>query len=328
MQELKKKDCLEMYRWLYLTRRTEERMVEYHHHSPLTELPHVSIGQEAISVGACYNLRQDDLILPSLRTRGAFLVKGISSRRMMAGAFAKVTGSGRGKNTSHHLGDRQCGVIAGSGIVGGHIPLGVGTALAAKLHKQDYVSVVFFGDGATNRGDFHESLNMAAIWKLPVVFVCENNMYAISTPVSYHVAVPDIANRAAAYGMPGIVVDGNDVLAVYKEAQAAYERARRGEGPTLLECKTYRWRGHSERDPRDGRPPEEVAAWKEKCPLKKFRDFLLAEQWAVAAELDTIEEDVKTEVEDAIRFAEESPYPPPEEALLHAYSPSEGDAVK
>jgi TPP-dependent pyruvate/acetoin dehydrogenase alpha subunit len=320
MQELKKADYREMYRWLYLTRHTEERMVEYHHHSPLTELPHVSIGQEAISVGACYNLRADDQILPSLRTRGAFLVKGISSRQMMAGAFAKVTGSGRGKNTSHHLGDRKAGVIAGSGIVGGHIALGVGTALAAKLKKQDYVSVVFFGDGAANRGDFHEALNLAAIWKLPVVFVCENNLYAISTPASYHVAIENIADRAAGYGMPGVVVDGNDVLAVYEAAQKAYDRARQGEGPTLMECKTYRWRGHSERDPRDGRPPEEIEAWKQRCPLKKYKQYLLSESLATVAELEQIEDKVRAEVEDSIKFAEDSPFPPAEEALLHTYA--------
>ena len=320
MQELKQTDYMEIYRWLYLTRHTEERMVEYHHHSPLTELPHVSIGQEAISVGACYNLRADDLILPSLRTRGAFLVKGVSSRQMMAGAFAKVTGSGRGKNTSHHLGDRKVGVIAGSGIVGGHIPLGVGTALAAKLKKKDYVSVVFFGDGASNRGDFHEALNLAAIWKLPVVFICENNLYAISTPASYHVAIKDIADRAAGYGMPGVVVDGNDVLAVYEAAQKAYDRARNGEGPTLLECKTYRWRGHSERDPRDGRPPEEVESWKQRCPLKKFKEYLLSEKIATEFDLEQIEATVRAEVEDAVKFAEDSPFPPAEEALLHTYA--------
>ncbi len=320
MKKLAKADHLEMYRLLFLTRHTEERMVEYHHHSPLTELPHVSIGQEAISVGACYNLRADDLILPSLRTRGAFMVKGISSRQMMAGAFAKVTGSGRGKNTSHHLGDRKKGVIAGSGIVGGHIPLGVGTALAAKLRKKDYVSVVFFGDGATNRGDFHEALNLAAIWKLPVVFVCENNLYAISTPASYHVAIKDIADRAAAYGMPGVVVDGNDVLAVYNESQKAYDRARKGEGPTLLECKTYRWRGHSERDPRDDRPKEEIEAWKARCPVKHYREYLLSQGIATEEELDALDESVKEEVKDAIKFAEDSPYPPAEEALLHTYA--------
>lgn len=320
MKKLEKSDYLEMYRLLYLTRHTEERMVEYHHHSPLAELPHVSIGQEAISVGTCYKLRQDDLVIPSLRTRGAFMAKGISSRAMMAGAFAKVTGAGRGKNTSHHMGDRKTGVIAGSGIVGGHLPLGVGTALAAKLRKQDYVTVVYFGDGATNRGDFHEALNLAAVWKLPVIFVCENNLYAISTPASFHLPIKDVADRGASYGMPGVVVDGNDVLAVYEASQAAYERARNGEGPTLLECKTYRWRGHSERDPRDARPKEEIEAWKQRCPVKNYREYLVSQGIATEEELNAIDEAVKDEVRDAIKFAEDSPFPPGEEALLHTYA--------
>ena len=320
MKKLKKEDHLEIYRLLFLARHSEERMVEYHQHSPLTELPHSGIGQEAASIGTCYGLRKDDLVIPSLRTRGAFWAKGVSSRTMMAGAFAKVTGSGRGKNTSHHLGDKNLGVIAGSGIVGGHLPLGVGTALAAKLRKQDYVTVVYFGDGAANRGDFHESLNLASIWKLPVVFVCENNLYAISTPASFHLPIKDVAERGAAYGMPGVAVDGNDVLAVYEAAQKAYARARKGDGPTLLECKTYRWRGHSERDPRDARPKEEIAAWKERCPVKRFKEYLISGKIASTAELARIEEDVKVEVKDAIKFAEESPYPPAEEALLNAYA--------
>ncbi|MEW6266768.1 MAG: thiamine pyrophosphate-dependent dehydrogenase E1 component subunit alpha [Thermodesulfobacteriota bacterium] len=318
--KLKKKDYLEIYRLLFLTRFTEERMVEYHHHTPLPELPHVSIGQEAVAIGACYNLRDDDLVIPSLRTRGAFLAKGISSRKLMAGAFAKVTGAARGKNTSHHMGDRQAGIVAGTGVVGGHLPIGVGTALAAKLRKLDYVTVVFFGDGAADRGDFHESLNLAAVWKLPVIFVCENNLYSISTPASFHLPIQNIADRAAAYGMPGAVVDGNDVLAVYEASRKAYTRARKGDGPTLLECKTYRWRPHSERDPRDTRPKEEIEAWKLRCPIKRFREHILSRGIAPEDELDKIVEAVKEEVRDAFTFAQESPYPPAEEALLNVYA--------
>lgn len=320
MKGLAKHDLLEMYRLLLLTRHTEERMVEYHHHTPLPELPHVSIGQEAVAIGTCYGLRQDDQVIPSLRTRGAFLAKGISSRTMMAGAFAKVTGAARGKNTSHHMGDKKAGVIAGSGVVGSHIPIGVGVALAAKLKKRDYVTVVYFGDGAANRGDFHEGLNLAAVLKLPVVFVCENNLYAISTPMSFHMAIKNIADRAAGYGMPGVVVDGNDVLAVYEAAQEAYSLARSGGGPTLLECKTYRWRGHSERDPRDPRPKEEMEEWKKRCPVARMKQYLLAQGVAQESELEDIYEKVRTEVEDAIKFAESSPFPPAEEALLNVYA--------
>lgn len=323
MKNLSTQDMLEIYRYLVLARMTEERMVEYHHHTALAELPHASIGQEAISVGSCYGLRKEDQILPSLRTRGAFIVKGISSRTMMAGAFAKVTGAARGKNTSHHMGDKKAGVLAGTAVVGSHLPVAVGVALACKLRKENYVTVAYFGDGATNRGDFHEALNLAAIWKLPVVFICENNGYAISTPVSYHIAIPDIAQRAAAYGMPGVIVDGNDVLAVFDEAHKAYDRARNGEGPTLLECKTYRWRNHSERDPRDLRPVEEIKEWKERCPIIRYEKYLLENGITDEKGLNIIREKVKEEVEDAIKYAEESPFPPGEEALLNVYCEKE-----
>lgn len=321
MRKLKKEDYLKIYRLMLLTRHTEEMMAEYYSHTPYPETPHSSTGQEAVAIGACYGLRKDDLIIPSLRTRGAFLAKGVSSRKMMAGAFGKATGAARGKATSHHLGDLSMGVVSGTGIIGSHLPVGVGTALAAKLRGKDYVTVVFFGDGASNRGDFHEALNMAAIYKLPVVFVCENNLYAISTPQSYAMAIKDIADRAAGYGIPGVIVDGNDFFAVYEAAQKAYERARKGEGPTFIECKTYRWRPHSGRDVCDSRPPEEVAEWKKRCPIERFTKFLLGEGIASEEELKTVEQSAIEEVKDAIRFAEESPLPEGEEALLNVYAP-------
>lgn len=320
MAKLGPKDLLELYRWMLLSRVTEERMTEYHKHTPLPELPHAGIGQEAIAAGTVYGLRREDQILPSLRTRGAFIFKGISSRTMMAGAFAKVTGAARGKNTSHHMGDREAGVVAGSGVVAAHLPIAVGIGLAAKLQKRDYVAVAYFGDGGSNRGDVHESMNMAAAMKLGVIFICENNGYAISTPIEAHSAVKDLADRARGYGMPGVVIDGNDVLAVYAAAQEAYARARAGEGPTLIECKTYRWCGHSERDPRDLRPAEEIAAWKEKCPVKRFREHLLATGVATEADLEEIRVRVAAEVDDAVAFAEQSPLPPPEEAALNVYA--------
>ncbi|MDC7788884.1 thiamine pyrophosphate-dependent dehydrogenase E1 component subunit alpha [Rhodoplanes sp. TEM] len=320
MEHLDTRDLLKLYEWMLLSRITEERMTDYHKHTPLPELPHAGIGQEAIAAGTVLDLRIDDQILPSLRTRGAFIFKGISSRTMMAGAFAKVTGAARGKNTSHHMGDPKVGVVAGSGVVAAHLPIAVGVALAAKLQKKDYVAVAYFGDGGSNRGDVHESMNMAAVMKLGVVFVCENNGYSISTPLDVHCAVRDIAVRAQGYGMPGVVVDGNDVLAVLAAAREAYARARAGEGPTLIECKTYRWLGHSERDPRDLRPAEEIAAWREKCPIKRLRDHLLSNGLADEATLDDIRAGVAAEVDDAIVFAEQSPLPPPEEAALHVYA--------
>jgi TPP-dependent pyruvate/acetoin dehydrogenase alpha subunit len=324
LNDLKKEDYQAMYRWLYLIRRTEETMVEYHQHTPIIELPHVSIGQEAISVGCCYNLRREDLVAPSLRTRGAFLVKGISSRDMMAGAFARDIHQTRGKNTSHHMGDMQAGVLCGTGIVAGHLAVANGAALAFKMKKQDRVVVSFFGDGATNRADFHEALNLAAIWDLPHVYVIENNLYAISTPAAQHVRIQDLAARASSYGIPGVVVDGNDLLAVYETCQKACDRARAGEGPTLIECKTYRWRGHSERDPRDDRPKDEIEAWKEKCPVRRFKDLLISKKIATAAELKSLEDSAEAEVADAVRFAENCPNPPLDILEAHVYATEVG----
>lgn len=325
MAKLGREDLLKLYQWMLLSRITEERMTDYHKHTPLPELPHAGIGQEAISAGTVYGLRIDDQILPSLRTRGAFIFKGISSRTMMAGAFAKVTGAARGKNTSHHMGDPKVGVVAGSGVVAAHLPIAVGIGLAAKLQKKDYVAVAYFGDGGSNRGDVHESMNMAAVMKLGVVFICENNGYAISTPVEVHTGVKDIAVRAQGYGMPGVVIDGNDVLAVHAAAQEAYARARGGQGPTLIECKTYRWLGHSERDPRDLRPAEEIAAWKEKCPVKRFREYLLSNKIVDEKALDDIRAEVVAEVDDAIAFAEQSPLPSADEVALHVYAERRND---
>mgnify|MGYP000887665639 FL=1 len=236
--------------------------------------------------------------------------KRISSNHMMAGAFGKDILETRGKNTSHHLGDANKGIIAGSGIVGSHVPIAAGAALAAKLKKEDYVTVAFFGDGATNRGDMHETMNLAAIWNLPIIFICENNFYAISTSVKNSMKVDNIAIRAAAYGIPGYTIDGNDVIEVYKTTHEAYDRARKGEGPTFIECKTYRWRGHSERDPRDPRPPEEIEGWKNKCPVKRFREYLIDNKIATEVEILQQENSAKREVEEAIKYAENCPYPP------------------
>jgi len=320
--KLTKKQLMEMYRWLVLIRETEVKMVEYHQHSPICELPHSSIGQEAISVGCVYPLRKDDLILPSLRTRGAFLIKGISSRIMMAGAFGKDTGAAHGKCTSHHMSDRTCGVIVGTGVVAGHVPIAVGTSLATKLMGKDSVSVVFFGDGACNRGDVHESMNMAAVFNLPVIFVIENNGYAITVPASYHSKVKDLAVRAEGYGIPGEIVDGNDLIAVYNVMQTAIERARKGEGPTVVECKTYRFRRHSEREPHDLRPEEEVKYQMEhNDPVKRYSAYLLDNGFAKREQLEEMNASVKEEVMDAIKYAEDSPFPDPRiYALTNVYA--------
>lgn len=318
-EKLKKEDYLSMYRWLYLIRKTEEAMMEINSHTPICELPHSSIGQEAISVGICYGLRREDQLVPSLRTRGGFLMKGISSRTMMGGAFGKDVEPCRGKNTSHHIGDADCGVVSGCGILASHLPVAVGFALAIKQRKEDAVVVACLGDGSCNRGDVHESMNFAAVNDLPIIFVIENNQYAMSTPIKNTSRVAHLADRAAGYGIQGVTVDGNDTLAVYEAAEAAYEKARTGGGPTVLECMTYRWRGHSEKDTRDLRPREEIEMWEQRCPVKAFRELVLTHRILTEAELTEAEEQVNAEVTDAVEFAENGPYPPLELLETNVY---------
>lgn len=310
--KLEKADYLSMYRWLYLIRRTEEAMMEINSHKPICELPHSSIGQEAISVGVCYGLRREDQILPSLRTRGAFLMKGITSRTMMGGAFGKDVLPNHGKNTSHHMGDAEVGVVSGTGILAAHLPVAVGVALASKMDKKDEVVVACLGDGSCNRADVHEAMNFAAIYDLPVIFVVENNQWAMSTPITKTTRIKHLAERAAGYGMPGITVDGNDVLAIYEACMEAYDRARKGEGPSMIECVTYRWRGHSEKDTRDPRPPEVVEEWKKRCPVAAFRKLVLEQGFCTEEELQAAEKSADEEVADAVDFAENGPYPPVE----------------
>jgi TPP-dependent pyruvate/acetoin dehydrogenase alpha subunit len=239
---------------------------------------------------------------------------------VMAGAYAKATGPSRGKITAHHMGDMSLGILAGSAVIGSQFPGAVGVALAFKLRKTEQVCLCYFGDGAANRGDFHEGLNMAAIFKLPVIFICENNGYAIATPASYSMCIQDIGMRAQGYGMPGITIDGNDVLAVYETTQEAIARARTGEGPTLIECKTYRLRTHSERSGKDDRPAEELAGWWEKCPIKRTKEKLLERKILDTAGLEKIDLECKEVIDRAVKFAEESPYPRPEEALESVYA--------
>ena len=312
-EALTEQDHLKIFRHLNSVRNFEEKVREYHHKkAPVTELPHLSTGQEAVSVGSCYGLRPDDVIIPSLRTRGAFLMRGVPPKVSMAGMFGKATGLTKGRNTSHHAGSKALNIVPGSGVVGSHLPLGAGVALAAKTLKKDFVTLVYFGDGASNRGDFHEALNLAAVLKLPVIFICENNQWALSNPVTKHLLIGNIADRADSYGMPGYAIDGNNVLDVYNCTMTAVEAARKGEGPSLIECKTYRWHAHSERDPRDMRTKEEVELWKQKCPIRQYESYLLGKNITQTV-LDAIKAETLQEIEDAILFAETSPYPPLDE---------------
>jgi pyruvate dehydrogenase E1 component alpha subunit len=238
----------------------------------------------------------------------------------MAEILGKKTGYCKGKGGSMHIADFKIGMLGATAVVGAGIPIAVGAGLSAKLRKTDQVVACFFGEGASNQGTFHESINMASTWKLPVIFVCENNLYAMGTRQSRVMAIENVADRAVAYGIPGVVVDGNDVLAVYETTQKAVERARKGEGPTLIECKTYRLKGHSRVDPAKYRPKEEVEEWLAKDPIKRFKEKLLQTNTLTESEIQQIEKEVSAEIEEAVKFAMESPYPAPEEALEDVYA--------
>jgi acetoin:2,6-dichlorophenolindophenol oxidoreductase subunit alpha len=322
-------DLLELYRLMVLTREFEDRICALWGKGGVIELPHGSQGQEAIAVGACYGLRREDQVMPSLRTRGAFIVKGIPTKTQMAGIYGKVTGAARGKSTAHHMADPACGVLLGTGLIGSDITVAVGAALACKLRRQDNVVIDFFGDGAAQRGDFHEGLNFAGIFKLPIVFVLENNGFAEYTPLSKHFAGEDFACRAQGYGFTGLRLDGNDVLAVHEAAQQAIARARAGGGPTLLECVTYRYRSHCEnRPPEYGRDPAEIARWRQKDPIDRLAGQL-AERGLLDDEgRERVADEARAEIDAAISFAEECPFPPAEEVGELAYAPEDPELVR
>jgi acetoin:2,6-dichlorophenolindophenol oxidoreductase subunit alpha len=278
---------------------------------------HSYLGQEACAVGVCSALRADDYIVSNHRGRGHYLAKGMALKPMMAEMFGRATGICGGRGGEMHAADPALGILGGNGIVGGGIPHAVGAAYAAVLDGSDRVGVTFFGEGASNQGAFHESINIAAAWKLPVLFVCENNLYAEMTPCSATVLETSVAKRAAGYGIPGATVDGNDVEAVFDAAQQAVRRARAGEGPTLLELQTYRWGGHFQGDPCRYRTRDEEAQWRLRDPLGSLREGILEHRILPATEIDEIAAAARAEVADAIRYALDSPLPTPEDALLH-----------
>ena len=318
--EVPREKLVEMYRKMLQIRLFEEKVFELYGQNMVPGTIHLYAGQEAVAVGVCSTLRKDDYITSTHRGHGHCIAKGADLKRVMAEILGKRTGYCKGKGGSMHIADFSVGVLGATAVVGAGLPIATGAALSIKLRKTDQVSVCFFGDGASNQGTFHESLNMAAIWQLPVVFVCENNLYAMGTRQTRVMRIENIADRAAAYGMPGVTVDGNDVLAVYKAAETAVERARKGGGPTLLECKTYRHKGHSRMDPAKYRPKEEVEEWLAKDPIKRLRSKLLEANIMSGAEMEEVEREVTAEIEEAVKFALESPYPEPEEALEDVYA--------
>ena len=309
-------ELISMYRTMVKIRQFETMASEKFAAGEIPGFIHLSIGQEASAVGICSALRDDDYISTTHRGHGHIIAKGAELKQMTAELFAKATGLCRGKGGSMHVADFSLGVLGANGIVGGGPPIMTGAGLSIKMRKTDQVAVVFFGDGAANRGTVHEALNACAIWDLPVIFALENNLYASTTSQEFACAVGDISARASGYGIPGVVVDGNDVLAVREAADVAVTRARTGKGPTLIENKTYRFRGHYEGDPQKYRNKEEITEWeKNRDPIKKCEKLLMKKKILNQKKKRQIWNEIKTEVEEAVAFARQSPLPKPEEAL-------------
>jgi len=316
--DLTESDLLALYSQLCLTREFEMRVAKLYSQKGLPENPHLCVGEEAIGIGSCYGLREDDFVLPSLRGRSVFLAKGVSPSTLMAGIYGKHTGPSKGKYPSHHMGDLKKGVLAGSLIIGSQFPLAAGAGFAFKLKKTNQVCLCYFGDGASNRGDFHEGINISAILNLPVIFICNNNGYAIDMQVEKAMSIKDIALRGQSYGIPGITIDGNNVLEVYQTVKKAVKRAREGEGPSLIECKTYRLRPHCERYP-ESRPKDEIDFWWGRCPVKNFKIYLSNKKILTESLDQKICEKVKDEIDLAVKFAEDSQFPEPSEIYEDVY---------
>ena len=301
--------------WIFQTmlniRAFEQKALVLFEENKLRGSVHLYIGQEAVAAAVCSNLKEGDYIASTHRGHGHCIAKGARMDRAMAELMGKADGYCNGRSGSMHIADLTQGNLGANAIVGGGIPIATGAALALQMQKRSNVAVSFFGDGASNEGTFHEALNMAGVWKLPCIYVCENNGFGISVPTWQSTSVKDISVRAAAYGMPGCTVDGNDVEAVDEAFQAAQNRAMAGEGPSLIECKTYRWMGHWTGDPQVYRTREEVEAWKQKCPIKRYRSRLLEQGLFSEAELDAMEQTAYHEAEKAAEFALRSPEPDP-----------------
>jgi len=303
--------ALKIYRDMVLIREFEEALDRLFASGAIRGTAHFCIGQEATAVGISGALKKGDYVISYHRGHGHFLAQGGDPRRIMAELYGKETGYSGGRGGSQHVSSLDVGFLGSNGITGGGMPIGTGAALSLKMQGKDGVVVVFFGDGAANQGAFHESINLAAVWKLPVLFVCENNLYSMFTHINETTAVEDISRRAAAYDIVGEQVNGNDVQEVLACAETAVLRARAGGGPTLIECKTYRHHGHSKSDKRAYRTREEEAEWLDRDPIASFRNFVLSEGIATEEELADREREVGQRVEESIKYAEESPLPSP-----------------
>lgn len=318
--EIGREMMLEMYRRMVRIREFELAAIDLFKRGMVKGAIHAYIGQEASAVGVCMALRKDDLIAGTHRSHGHNIAKGADTKKMMAEILGKETGYCKGRGGSMHIAAFETGSLGALAVVGAGIPIAVGAALAFKLRGEDRVAVPFTGDAGCNTGNFHEGLNMASIWDLPVVFVLENNQYGVSTRITNSCKIKDLSLRAQSYGIPGVRVDGFDVLAVYEAAKEAVERARRGEGPTLLVTESYRFEGHYAGEPEVYRDRAEVQEWRKKDPIPRFRNYLLEKGIASEGELAAIQAEVKQEIADAVKFAQESPQPDPATAMDYIYA--------
>lgn len=308
---IEKTRLFKIYKTMNEIRDFEMKALSYFEENKLRGSVHLYVGEEAIASTVCSQLRDTDYITSTHRGHGHCIAKGAELGKSMAELMGKATGYCKGRSGSMHIADFEKGNLGANAIVGGGIGIAAGAALAAKLRGSDQIAVSFFGDGASNEGTFHEAINLAAVWKLPVIFICENNLFGISVPLSESTSVEDISVRAASYNIPGYSVDGNDVLAIDEVFSKAVSRAKAGEGPSLIECKTYRWLGHWTGDPQVYRTREEVEAWKEKDAIRRLREYMLAEGIATIDEINEIEMKSKADVDAAAEFAMNSPEPDP-----------------
>jgi acetoin:2,6-dichlorophenolindophenol oxidoreductase subunit alpha len=310
-----------LYATMYRIRHFEEQVFELYKIGAMPGLAHLYIGEEAVAAGACAALEAKDYIVSTHRGHGHLIAREADTSKMMAEILGKKDGYCKGKAGSMHIVDLEKGILGANGIVGGGIPIATGAAYMSKYKDTKQVTLCFMGDSATNEGSFHESLNMASAWDLPVVYVIENNLYGISVALERVTKVKDLSVRAAAYGITGVTIDGNDVLAVYEAVKTAVAVARRGEGPTIVECKTYRWKGHHVGDPATQyRTREEEAYWRDRCPLQCFREELIKNRGLAPKEIDALEKGIHEEIQAAIEFAKNSPYPDSAEAFEDVYS--------
>jgi pyruvate dehydrogenase E1 component alpha subunit len=312
-------DQIKMYRQMLLIRRIEERIAECYGEGKIGGFTHLYIGQEAVAVGAISALNRDDYVIDTYRDHGHFLVRGGDPKALMAELFGRSTGVCKGKGGSMHLADAEHYFYGGTGIVGGSIPIAAGLGLASAYRDDDRITMAFFGDGATNQGVWHEGLNFATVWNLPVIFVCENNFYGIGTDVRLSSAYTEVHKKAAGYGIPGYLINGMDVMEVRQRCEEVVRLVRGGAGPALIEARCYRYQGHSMTDPGRYRARAEEELWRKRDPIPRLAKQALAEGVLSQERLDELEREVEAEVEDAVRFADESPEPGPETLYEHMF---------